>query len=49
MRVLVGEFLKENSTRDANDNINDLVKKLIAQIVENILKGEFDDELRYTK
>lgn len=47
-RALIGEFLKENPIRDAND-INDLVKELIAQVVENSLEGELDDELGYTK
>jgi len=47
-RALIGEFLKENSIKDAND-INELVKELIAQVVENSLEGELDDELGYTK
>jgi putative transposase len=47
-RALIGEFLKENPIRDAND-INELVKELIAQVVENSLEGELDDELGYTK
>lgn len=47
-RALIGEFLKENPIKDAND-INELVKELIAQVVENSLEGELDDELGYTK
>lgn len=47
-RALIGEFLKENPIKDGND-INDLVKELIAQVVENSLEGELDDELGYTK
>lgn len=47
-RELIGEFLKENPIQGAND-INDLVKELIAQVVENSLEGELDDELGYTK
>ncbi|KNZ43462.1 IS256 family transposase [Acetobacterium bakii] len=47
-RVLIGEFLKENPIKDGSD-INDLVKELIAQVVENSLEGELDDELGYTK
>lgn len=47
-RALIGELLKENPIKDGND-INDLVKELIAQVVENSLEGELDDELGYTK
>jgi len=47
-RALIGEFLKENPIKDGND-INDLVKELIAQVLENSLEGELDDELGYTK
>lgn len=47
-RALIGEFLKENPIKDSND-INELVKELIAQVVENSLEGELDDELGYTK
>jgi len=47
-RALIGEFLKENPIKDGND-INDLVKELIAQVVENSLEGELDDELGYSK
>ena len=47
-RALIGEFLKENPIKDGND-INDLVKELIAQVVENSLEGQLDDELGYTK
>lgn len=47
-RALIGEFLKENPIKEGND-INDLVKELIAQVVENSLEGELDDELGYTK
>jgi transposase-like protein len=47
-RALIGEFLKENPIKSSND-INELVKELIAQVVENSLEGELDDELGYTK
>lgn len=47
-RALIGEFLKENPIKDAND-INELVKELIAQVVENSLEGELDEELGYTR
>lgn len=47
-RALIGEFLKENPINDAND-INELVKELIAQVVENSLEGELDEELGYTR
>lgn len=47
-RALIGEFLKENPIKDGSD-INDLVKELIAQVIENSLEGELDDELGYTK
>lgn len=47
-RALIGEFLKENPIKDSND-INELVKELIAQVVENSLEGELDDELGYSK
>lgn len=47
-RELIGEFLKENPINDPND-INELVKELIAQVVENGLEGELDEELGYTK
>ena len=40
--------MKENPIKDGND-INDLVKELIAQVVENSLEGQLDDELGYTK
>jgi len=46
--ALIGEFLKENPIKDGSD-INDLVKELIAQVLENSLEGELDDELGYTK
>lgn len=47
-RALIDEFLKENPIKDAND-INELVKELIAQVVENSLEGELDEELGYTR
>ncbi len=47
-RALIGEFLKDNPIKDVND-INDLVKELMAQVLENGLEGELDDELGYTK
>lgn len=33
--------MKENPIKDCND-INDLAKELIAQVVENSLEGELD-------
>lgn len=47
-RALIGEFLKENPVKDGND-INDLVKELISQVLENGLEGELDEELGYTR
>lgn len=47
-RALIGEFLRENPIRDANE-INDLVKELISQVLENSLEGELEEELGYTK
>jgi len=38
---LIGEFLKENPIKEGNV-INDLVKELTAQVVENSLEGELD-------
>ncbi len=47
-RALIGEILMENSVMDSND-INDLVKELITQVLENGLDGELDEELGYTR
>ena len=47
-RALIGEFLRENPIKDTND-INDLVKELISQVLENGLDGELDEELGYTR
>jgi transposase-like protein len=47
-RALIGEFLRENPIRDTND-INDLVKELISQVLENGLDGELDEELGYIR
>lgn len=47
-RALIGEFLKENPVKDSND-INDLVKELITQVMESSLASELDEELGYTR
>lgn len=47
-RALIGEFLKANPIKNGND-INELVKELIAQVLENSFEGGLDDELGYTK
>ncbi len=40
-RELIGEFLKENPIQGMSD-INELVKKLISQVIEKGLEGEMD-------
>ena len=45
---MIREFLKENPIKDGND-INELAKELISQVLENDLEGELDDELGYTR
>ena len=47
-RALIGEFLREHPIR-STDDINNLVKELLAQVVENSLDGELDDELGYSR
>jgi len=47
-RALIEEFLKDNPINDFND-INDLVKELISQVLENGLEDEFNDELGNTR
>jgi len=47
-RELIGEFLKENPLQGMND-INELVKELISQVIEKGLEGEMDEELGYSK
>lgn len=47
-RALIGEFLKENPLKGMND-INDLVKELISQVLEQGLDGELEEELGYSK
>jgi len=47
-RALIGEFLRDNPVKDTND-INDLVKELISQVLENGLEGELDNDLGYSR
>ncbi len=47
-RALIGEFLKENPLKGMND-INELVKELISQVLEQGLDGELEEELGYSK
>lgn len=47
-RALIGEFLRENPIKDTND-INDFVKELIPQVLENGLDGKIDEDLGYTR
>lgn len=47
-RELIGEFLKENPLQGMND-INELVKELISQVIEKGLEGEMDEQLGYSK
>ncbi|EGD45834.1 hypothetical protein Cpap_0203 [Ruminiclostridium papyrosolvens DSM 2782] len=43
-RKLIGEFLKENPLTGFND-INELVKELISQVIETGLESELDENL----
>ena len=47
-RELIGEFLKENPLNGMND-INELVKELISQVLEKGLEGELEENLGYSK
>lgn len=47
-RELIGEFLKDNPLQGMND-INELVKELISQVIEKGLDSELEDELGYSK
>jgi putative transposase len=47
-RELIGEFLKENPLQGMND-INELVKELISQVIEKGLEGELEEDLGYSK
>lgn len=50
LRKMVGEFMKENdvSIRDGED-LNSLMRELMATFIEESLKGELDDHLGYDK
>jgi hypothetical protein len=47
-RELIGEFLKDNPLQGIDD-INELVKELISQVIEKGLDSELEDELGYSK
>jgi len=47
-RELVREMLKETPVRDGQD-LNNIMKEIIAEIVNGSLEGELEDELGYAK
>jgi transposase-like protein len=47
-RELIGSFLKENPLNGMED-INELVKELISQVLEKGLEGEMEEELGYSR
>jgi len=47
-RELVRELLKETPVRDGQD-LNNIIKEIIAEIVNGSLEGELKDELGYAK
>ena len=47
-RKLVESFLSENPIKDPND-IQELMKEMMRQVLEGGLTAELDDELGYTR
>lgn len=47
-RELIAELMKDTPIKDGND-VNALMREMMAQVLENGLEGELDDELGYTK
>ena len=47
-RELIAELMKDSPIKDGND-VNALMREMLAQVLENGLEGELDEELGYTK